>query len=501
MRQLFATTAVSFLVLGIAAPTFAAGELTLTIVDGETQKPIPCRMHLRNEKGRPQRAANMPFWSDHFVFPGTVKLKLPRGTYQFEIERGPEYMVRSGSFAMENLAKDSQTVSLPRACNLAEEGWWSGDLHVRRPAREIELLMQAEDLHIAALTSWSPQKNDAARPAKPAQKVKQFDKNRYCDLLAGASAAKAGDVLFLNADAPSLENGAAGDLSALLTQAREQPNAWIDVRPTAWDLPLWLALGQVDSIQLCHDQFCRNETTESDEGFPRDKRLLPGATGIGRWTHEIYYHVLNCGLRIPPSAGSGSGEAANPVGYNRMYVWVDKDQFDYENWWKGFRLGRTLVTNGPLVRPVADGRQPGHVFRLPAGELLVSQVFVNFAARETVRYFELIQNGRVAHNVRYEDIAQTGRFPPVEFDSSGWFLIHAVADVEETFRFATSAPWYVEIGDEPKHISRASVQFFLDWLDERVAALRAGNFTPEAEEAWSKARSFWQELLAAATAD
>lgn len=503
MRQLFALIAVISVALFIAAPLFAAGELTLTIVDGETQKPMPCRIYLRNEKGRPQRAANMPFWSDHFVIPGTVKLKLPRGTYEFEIERGPEYVTRNGRFALDNFSKDSQVIDLRRACNPAEEGWWSGDLHVHRPAREIELLMQAEDLHVAAITSWTPKKNEWAGRPLPTQKVKQFDKNRYCDLLAGENAAKGGTLLFLNVDAPLLGTSEAGDASALLAAAREQPDAWIDVvRPTAWDLPLWLATGRVDSIELCHDQFCRGLTVEENDGFARDKRLMPGAAGIGRWTHEIYYHVLNCGFRIPPSAGSGSGEAANHVGYNRVYVWVDKDQFNYESWWKGFRLGRVVATNGVLIRPLADGRVPGHVFRLPAGEFLESQVFVNFAARDTVLYFELIHNGRLYRTVRYEEIAQTGRFPPVEFDSSGWFLIRAVADVEETYRFATSAPWYVEIGDEPKRISRASVKFFLDWLDQRVAMLRTeGNFSADAEKAWSVARQFWEKLLAEANAD
>lgn len=506
MRYLIATFAAISVALSAAAQLLAAGELTLTIVDRETKKPLPCRIHLRNEKERPQRAANMPFWSDHFVVPGAVKLKLPRGTYQFEIERGPEYVVRGGHFVMENLSKDNQVIDLPRVCNLADEGWWSGDLHVRRPTREIELLMQAEDLHVAAVSSGPvasgpvKKKKDAARPA-PAQKVKQFDGNRYCDLTAGESSTKSGRLLLLNLDTP-LSDADGGDVLALLTLAREKPDAWIDVvRPNSWDLPLWLALGRVDSIELCHDQFCRGQTTDDEQGFPRDQRFMPGATGIGRWTHEIYYHVLNCGFRIPPSAGSGSGAAANPVGYNRMYVWVDKDQFNYENWWQGFRLGRTFVTNGPLIRPVADGRVPGHVFRLPAGETLVSQVFVNFAARDTVRYFELIRNGRAVRNVRYEDISQTGRFPPVEFDASGWFLIRAVAEVDNTFRFATSAPWYVEIGDDPKRISRASVQFFLDWLNERVAALAEGDFAPEAEKAWADAKSFWEERLAAANAD
>jgi hypothetical protein len=58
--------------------------------------------------------------------------------------------------------------------------------------------------------------------------------------------------------------------------------------------------------------------------------------------------VLNCGLRIPPSAGSGSGVLPNPVGYNRVYVHLD-EQLTYDGWWQGFKQGRSLVTNGPLL--------------------------------------------------------------------------------------------------------------------------------------------------------
>ena len=130
MRQFRDCIFLAGLVFAVASPPLLAGEVTLTIVDGETQKPMPCRIHLRNEKGHPQRAANMPFWSDHFVIPGTVKLKLPKGTYHFEIERGPEYLARNGYFLMESQSKDSQVLDLRRACNLADEGWWSGDLHV-----------------------------------------------------------------------------------------------------------------------------------------------------------------------------------------------------------------------------------------------------------------------------------------------------------------------------------------------------------------------------------
>jgi hypothetical protein len=55
-------------------------------------------------------------------------------------------------------------------------------------------------------------------------------------------------------------------------------------------------------------------------GRPRERRRLPDPQGNGHWTQEIYYHILNCGLRLLPSAGSASGVLPNPVGYDRVYV-------------------------------------------------------------------------------------------------------------------------------------------------------------------------------------
>jgi hypothetical protein len=53
-------------------------------------------------------------------------------------------------------------------------------------------------------------------------------------------------------------------------------------------------------------------------GKPRDSQRLPGPLGNGYWSQELYYHILNAGIRLPPSAGSASGVLPNPVGYNRV---------------------------------------------------------------------------------------------------------------------------------------------------------------------------------------
>jgi hypothetical protein len=87
----------------------------------------------------------------------------------------------------------------------------------------------------------------------------------------------------------------------------------------------------------------------------------------------------------------------------------------------------------------------------------------------------------------------------------GWFLVRAIADVEKTFRFAATAPWFVEVGDVKHRISRYSVQFFLDWTNERIERSKRNIDNDNEREqvlAWhAKARDFWTERLRMANAD
>jgi hypothetical protein len=180
--------------------------------------------------------------------------------------------------------------------------------------------------------------------------------------------------------------------------------------------------------------------------------------------------VLNCGLRIPPAAGSGSGTNDSPLGNNRTYVYCGED-FSYERWWEGLDAGRVFVTNGPLLRPLVQGKPPGHVFPLRPGETLTLEIGLELATRVPVDYLQIIKNGQVEAEVRLADWKQKkGRLPPVVFDDSGWFLVRAVTNNRRTYQFASSGPYYVERAGSER-ISSRSVQFFLEWIDAAKARL------------------------------
>ncbi|MGD0655602.1 MAG: hypothetical protein ABSA16_14775 [Thermoguttaceae bacterium] len=515
--------------LSLASAWGATGQLDLTVVDKDTGKPVACRMHLAGpNNNKPRKVDKAPFWQDHFVFPGHILLKLPLGNYTFVIERGLEYLDQHGSFTFNAFAEDSKQIELHRFVDMSAEGWWSGDLDVRRPVGDIELLMSADDLHVAEVISWTNDKSQWSGKSPPKQALVRFDGNRYYHLMAGSVSRAGGEVLFFhlptqlsapegNAEYPPLakvikEAMNLAQKSPLPTNLRSVPgegqgegkaDVWVDVtRPFWWDLPVLVALGQVDSIQVAHGDICRETVIPHETGGkPRDMVHYPNPFGNPLWSQYIYFQLLECGLHIPPSAGSGSGVAPNPVGQNRMYVHVDGD-FSYEKWWQSFRAGQVVITNGPLMRPKVDGELPGHVFQAEAGGRFDFEIGLTISIRDPISYLEIIKDGQVAESVRFDEYAKSGKLPNLHFDHSGWFLLRAITDVGKTFRFAMTAPYYVEIGYKPR-ISKKAAQFFLDWVYERAKQIKLDDPQQQREalDLHRQARDFWQEMIFKANAE
>lgn len=498
-----------FLPLLVAGTSLAAGvggTLRLEVVDKQSKRPLACRMHLTNARGKALKAPKVPYWADHFTFDGKISLKLPKGEYEFVLEHGLEYRTQSGHFTMDNLSEDSQTIELQQFADLAAEGWWSGDVDVARPATDLGLLMRAEDLHVCELITWPDRQVLLPGDFKAQRPLVEFDGNRFYHLSAGIDARGGGTLLLFNLDEP-LDLGGLGEnfppQQQIIDQAKQQPKAWIDAREAyGWDVPAWVASGKLDSVQVLNSNLRRKSVVKDErDGKKRPELAFAGDSGNGRWCEAIYYHLLNCGLRIPPTAGSGSGEFANPLGYNRMYVHVD-GELTYDAWWEGVRAGRVMITNGPLLRPIVNGQVPGHVFEAEAGQRVELEIALNFASRDPVSTIEVIKNGEVEATVHIEEfIKEQGLLPPITFEESGWFLVRCTAQAPGTYRYAMTAPYYVEIGGKPR-ISQASTRFFLDWVNERARMLKPADAQEREtlKQHHLQTVKFWQDLSARATA-
>ncbi len=456
------------------------GSLSIRVREGASSRPLPCRIHLQGSEG-PVQAPGLPFWKDHFVCPGDVELELSAGDYRLTVERGPEYR-RFIRRDVKVVAGESRSVEvrLERLVDMAADGWWSGETHVHRSLDEMPLHLRAEDLHVApVLTIWNRRSIWIDREL-PGDLVARVDENRYYHWMSAEDERGGGALFFHHLRRPLDFRGQQREFPSPMKNLREalkQDGVEVEIeKPFWWDVPTWLASGKIRYIGLANNHMCRSTMYANEAwGRPRDADRLPPPRGNGFFSQELYYRVLNCGFRISPVAGSASGVLPNPVGYNRVYVHLDGD-LDYDKWWRGLRAGRCFVTNGPMLRVEVDGQKPGAVFRLDSKSPRTLSLKVSVLGDDPLEAVELVRDGKVENLFRKGESARR-RFETTReftFDRSGWFLVRAICDVPRTFRFASTAPFYVELDGKRSTIHRADVEYFLHWIEERKQRLRSG---------------------------
>jgi hypothetical protein len=484
------------LLLGVSlAGAEDTSRLTLAVIDSASHRPVACRIHLVGPNGQAVKPPELPFWRDHFVCTGAVDLALPPGAYRWQVERGPEWSRTNGSLTLADRESVTITNELRRWVALPSEGWWSGETHVHRPLQMVPLLLDAEDLPTAEVITWWNKVNPwTNRSDWPKQLPVALNGNRFENPFGGEDERDGGALLFLGAAPPFDITAGTQHFPSSLVYAEKPDKSgerWIDAeKPFWWDFPMWVAHGAVDSVGIAHNHMHRNGVLENEAwGRPRNLAKYPGPQGNGRYSQDIYYHLLNTGIRLPPSAGSASGVLPNPVGYNRVYVHID-GEFTYAKWKAGLKAGRSFVSNGPLLRAKANGQWPGTILR--TNGVLSIHLEAKLDSLDPIATVELVRNGQ----------AELITLPAtITIRESGWFLLRVIADLPHTFRFASTAPWYVEL-DKPMSPRAESTGFFIDWCRERIAILQSLNIlSPEKKKEvlrpWQEAEKFWIDRFAA----
>ena len=512
----------SFFVFGIwpfLSSVFAAnGELEIRIVDDQSGEPIAAQLQIRDRRGRVRPIRRTANWNRQYAVDGKAIVSLAPGRYTFTVSRGPEYLEHDGHFQIESAATDTSTIRMKRFTNLARQGWWSADLAISHAERDVDVWLRSADLHVASVQSYSFIGDWVPKFKTAFSSNWHSNGNHWFSMSAGSDNRKGGGALVLHGpqafqvtDRPE-SNSASSSVEFLKLANRFDQSHICVARPNSWDLPIWLASGYVDSFMLLGPELRQDGQNVNDPpGLYRDPTFYPEPHGWGRFSQEIYYHLLNCGFRIPPVAGSGSGRTNNPVGYARTYVHgrsaadtsealADNETLDIHAWWESLRAGRVMVTNGPLIIPQANGQLPGHVFRGAVGETVRLTPQLTLHTREKIEYLEIIKNGRVLHDVMLGDLVdKQGILPDIEFTASGWFLIRAVTK-NKNYHAASTGPYYVEFDGRPR-ISTASVRFFTDWLDQQTERRVGNGATKKHKRFQAAAKKFWQRLAARASSE
>ncbi len=503
------------------------GTLELTAIDQATEQPTPARLELYRGESRLPGNRKTVSAGVGAVIPETLALTLPPGAYRFRLTRGPEYKSLTGNFTLERTSQDSRTIELPRMLDMLSEGWVSCDMAVPAAVTDLKVRMVAEDLHAAVPVK---QLGAAQFPQLLAESIKQY---QPLWIEGPAQASPSGDLLAYGTPTVTPESERAGDSAPAsdpvwFGEASTIDSAHIAIaNPFAWHVPLWLASESVDGL------FVLGWWLREDRQvlrLPKGNRPLTdiafkGPLGPGRYAESIYWQALEAGLKLVPLAGTGTisdQPSGATTGYNRVYstslieepiLYEDEPAeeasskislpVDSQEMFANVWSGRVVVTNGPMLRPSLGGYHPGHTFTASAGEKLRLEMALKLTVRDEVDYLEVIQNGRVFYSARLEEYKEAGgHLPPLEFTDSGWALVRVVTRHADHFRFASSAPWYVEFDQQPR-ISRKAVGFFQQWLSDCEQELKQRPreqltlFIPTVQ----KARTFWSDQLSQANAD
>ncbi len=289
----------------------------------------------------------------------------------------------------------------------------------------------------------------------------------------------------------------------VFSEAASREAAHIEIsKPWERDVPLLLASEQIDSLQILSEHLLPDSGDQLTTAIRNpDKLRFKGKKALGRLSEYLYWQMLEAGFRIPPTAGSGfDGKSLTHLGYNRVYVYLPPNlEATEEAWWKQLKSGHTIVTNGPLLRTTINELPPGSVFQGQPSTPIDLNIALELTVRDKVEYLDVIFNGAAIYQARLEDHSQRGEFPPLSINESGWLVLRVVTEHENSYRLATTAPFYFDFDNRPR-ISRSAVQFFADWLEESKALIAKDNNVQNDpatktlyQELADKATQFWSE--------
>jgi len=496
------TAALAVLLASDFQPVLAANaEYLLQVVDKETGKPCSAKISIKDSRGRVRRVPGALMIGDTAYFTGQILLEFRPDTYHFRIDCGPEYPYIEGYFELNSGDQDTRTIELRRFANLREEGWYAGNLAMEGLEKDLETLMMADDLVIGNRIVWNNKTNPLA--GKPfSVDWHTFGSYRRFWPIGGEDARAGGKLWFANLTKPlPVQNLNQDYPSALFFQedigqtATSHTSAATPFEP---DLPIWIAEGLLDSVCLLSPEI---EAYPFDEKHPlhayTEQFIQNDVTQKPRLAQDIYYRMLEAGLRIPPSAANGTlGNKAVQSRLDRVYAHTEGD-FSNENWWESLAEGHVFVTNGPLLRASVEGQVPGHIFQINYGDKTEFQIGVNLATRQNIAYLEVIKNGQKEIEVSLDEYRdRRGVLPPIEFSDSGWFVVRVVTQEPTYWQMATTAPFFVQANGQ-KRISRGAAEFFRDWVFRRAIANQLPDGPKRAEMVGiiRSARDYWQSIV------
>lgn len=471
------------------------------------------------------------------------------GEYTFTAERGHEY------FAAQKKVTVPETgdilgvgLQLDRWIDMAEQGWYSGDTHLHRKLEDVPNIVAAEDLHVALpLTYWvrgayerpeefpvsgNPEPKlitleETFPPIYKRPPLKRFIwpiNTEYELFTVNKKSHTQGAVLVLNHKTP-LKPGAppVGPLS----QAAREEGAIFDLDKHTWNwTPMIVPVMKADLFELANNHIWRTEFLNKSwtvDVLPKDWEIETDPQGYTErgwidWGFKTYYAYLNCGFRMRPTGGTGSGYHPVPAGFGRVYVQCP-GEFTYEKWIEGLNAGRSFVSTGPMVLDFkVNGQPPGSVMKDAQPGRYTMELKYQTASRE--RYsVGLIVNGEMqagsytidqpsTEGSRLSSSKASSASYSINLKQSSWvaWKIFEYRDSESLtsiegkeaptdasrIRYAHTAPIYIEI-DGPIKPRKREVNYFIERMEQEIAR-NTGVLADDEVAEYRKALEIYQEI-------
>ena len=201
------------------------------------------------------------------------------------------------------------------------------------------------------------------------------------------------------------------------------------------------------------------------------------------YNHLEYYRYLNGGYRLPLVGGTDKMTSDVPVGLYRTYVYIPSDEeFNYENWCKNLRLGRTFLSGGPIISFTVNGSRVGDTIKL-AGNGGTLEVVAEVESIFPVHCLEIVQEGRVVAETKdAEGVRRLQLHTKLKVDRPTWLAARVGGpDYDQPlYHFdgwsrgimAHTSPIYISLGEDWHMYNPQTTQYMLTLLHGGIEYIR-----------------------------
>ncbi len=450
-----------------------------SVADTTTGRPTPVRLAFRSKEGRyippygHRTEVNDAWFEDYgadlkledtpFAYvDGTFQIELPVGEVYLEMTKGFEYEAVRRRVTIDAHQSELR-LEISRFDDLRSQGWTTADVHVHfLPPTTAVLEAQAEGVNIVNLLAaqWGDlftnvgDFSENPLTSRDGETIIQVGTENRQHILGhlGLLGGNGAPIYPLSAGGPA--ESYLGD--PVWVSAAE----WADACRKRGGLVLSphfpyptgeqaadIALGKFDCLGI----------------QPRFK---------GRF-HSLrfqdWYRYLNCGYRLPAAGGTDKMGAYMPVGANRTYAYLGQEEFNFANWAKAVRSGKTFVSSGPLLILKVDGHMPGDEIMMHPGGGTV-EVRCQARCHVPIHAMEIVLNGRVVASREIPQGTQEITLnEKIQVPGPAWLVARAISNLDPTTSWslniaAHTSPVYFRVRGE-ELFSAATIDYMLTLIE------------------------------------